>query len=272
MENNYFDILNGLNVNEHTEKKKSGSTELTYLSWSWAVAEVLKRFPDMKYKIMKFQDKNGNLVPYMYDENTGYMCMTEVTIDGITREMWLPVMDGANKAMKKEPYSYFVKEYKWNNTTRRNEPTGKMIEKQVESATMFDINKTIMRCLTKNFAMFGLGLYIFAGEDLPETQETDGEKEPEKTPAEKAKETREQNKIAFETRFDNMYKYFKGNPKWSYDLENRFNSVMNEAIKRKYEEAKCSEMLAIFNSLEKDSIPTDILNKNIKPEEYLMAG
>jgi len=66
--------------------------------------------------------------------------------------MWLPVMDGANKAMKATAYTY----------------TTKYGEKNVEAATMFDINKTIMRCLTKNLAMFGLGLYIYAGEDLPE--------------------------------------------------------------------------------------------------------
>jgi hypothetical protein len=66
--------------------------------------------------------------------------------------MWLPVMDGANKAMKAEAYTY----------------TTKYGEKDVEPASMFDINKTIMRCLVKNLAMFGLGLYIYAGEDLPE--------------------------------------------------------------------------------------------------------
>jgi hypothetical protein len=67
--------------------------------------------------------------------------------------MWLPVMDGANQAMKHESYEY---------STRYGVKT-------VDAATMFDINKTLMRCLTKNLAMFGLGLYIFAGEDLPDT-------------------------------------------------------------------------------------------------------
>jgi hypothetical protein len=82
--------------------------------------------------------------------------MTEVTIGGKTLDMWLPVMDGANKAMKDKPYSY---------TTRYGEKT-------VEAATMFDINKTLMRCLVKNLAMFGLGIYIYAGEDLPEAETT----------------------------------------------------------------------------------------------------
>jgi len=76
--------------------------------------------------------------------------------------MWLPVMDGANNAMKDKPYTYQVKEYV------NKKPTGKMIDKTVNAATMFDINKAIMRCLVKNLAMFGLGLYIYAGEDMPE--------------------------------------------------------------------------------------------------------
>lgn len=145
-----FDELNAINVNEKTEKKKSGGTELTYLSWTWAWAEVKKRFPEAHYEIVMHDG-----LPYVYDENTGYMVFTNVTIDGITHTMWLPVMDGANKAMKNKPYTY---------STKYNG------EKTVDAATMFDVNKTIMRCLVKNLAMFGLGLYIYAGEDLPEVE------------------------------------------------------------------------------------------------------
>jgi hypothetical protein len=82
------------------------------------------------------------------------MCYTKVRADGTEHEMWLPVMDGANNAMKSERYEIQTK-YK---------------KITVEPATMFDINKTIMRCLTKNLAMFGLGLYLYAGEDLPEDE------------------------------------------------------------------------------------------------------
>ena len=103
------------------------------------------------------KDANTNL-PYFLDERLGIIVYTEVTVDGLTYEMWLPVMDGANKAMRLEPYTYQVFD-KYKNT---------YIEKKVDAATMFDINKTIMRCLVKNLAMFGLGLYIYAGEDLPE--------------------------------------------------------------------------------------------------------
>ena len=93
--------------------------------------------------------------------------------------MWLPVMDGANKAMKDKPYTYEVKEYK------NGRWTGEYVEKKVEVATMFDINTAIMRCLTKNIAMFGLGLYIYAGEDLPEESEERKAKEEEKKVLEK---------------------------------------------------------------------------------------
>jgi hypothetical protein len=92
------------------------------------------------------------------------MVVTEVTIDKETLEMWLPVMDGANKAMMDKPYTY--KGNAWINGKKVE------VEKTVEAATMFDINKTLMRCLTKNLAMFGLGLYIYAGEDLPEVDAT----------------------------------------------------------------------------------------------------
>lgn len=138
-----FSILSALDVNEHTEQKEG----LTYLSWAWAWDVVKRNYPEAQYTIWK--DENNK--PYVYDELTGYMVYTSVTIDGITHEMWLPVMDSKNKAMKAEPYTYKTK----------------YGEKTVEPATMFDINKSIMRCLVKNLAMFGLGLYIYAGEDLP---------------------------------------------------------------------------------------------------------
>jgi hypothetical protein len=147
----FFEKLNSINVNEYKEEKEG----LTYLSWVYAWAETMKIYPDATYKIWRFGD---NDLPYVYDPNTGYMVFTSVTIEGITREMWLPVMDSKNKAMKAEPYTYTVNY------------GAKAVEKTVAAATMFDINKTIMRCLVKNLAMFGLGLYIFAGEDLPETE------------------------------------------------------------------------------------------------------
>lgn len=172
MELKAFDELFAVNVNGHTEKKKTGNTELTYLSWPFAWAEIKKRFPDAQYEIEKF---NG--LPYVYDPATGYMVYTTVTIEGITHEMWLPVMDGANNAMKAEPYTYSVKEYKYGKWT------GNYVDKTVVAATMMEINRAIMRCLVKNLAMFGLGLYIYAGEDLPITEEDEKKAKPKKEDA-----------------------------------------------------------------------------------------
>lgn len=146
-----FEKLNAINVNGHTEKKNG----LTYLSWAWAWAEVKKVYPDATYHI--FKDEQGR--PYIEDPGLGFMVYTSVTIEDQTHEMWLPVMDGANKAMKREPYTVKTKYGK---------------ELTVNAATMFDVNTAIMRCLTKNLAMHGLGLYIYAGEDLPEDQRAAG--------------------------------------------------------------------------------------------------
>jgi len=141
-----FETLSAINVNGKVEKKNG----LSYLSWAWAWGETKKLYPKSTYKVVKDPQTDK---PWFYDPVLGYMVMTEVTIEGETLEMWLPVMDGANKSMRDESYSY---------TTRYG-------QKDVEKASMFDVNKTIMRCLTKNLAMFGLGHYIYAGEDIPET-------------------------------------------------------------------------------------------------------
>ena len=125
-----FEEVMKINVNDKTEKKGN----LTYLSWAWAWAEFKKLYPDATYSVKMFDG-----LPYVHDGDTGYMVFTSVTAEGITYDMWLPVMDARNKTLM--------------------------------NATMFDINKTIMRCLAKNLAMFGLGLYIYAGEDLPEDEQ-----------------------------------------------------------------------------------------------------
>ena len=139
-----FQQLYSLNVNEYVEKKDN----LSYLSWAYAWAEFKKVYPDATYEIEK--DEHGRC--YFGDDDIGYMLYTSVTAGGLTHNMWLPVMDNNNKSMKRNQYTY---------TTRKGDKT-------VEAVSMFDINKAVMRCLVKNLAMFGLGLYIYAGEDLPE--------------------------------------------------------------------------------------------------------
>lgn len=116
-------------INVNDKTEKKGN--LTYLSWAYAWAEFKKVYPDAKYKVNEFDGAfcSGN-------EKMGYMVQTQVTAGDNTYEMWLPVMDMRNNT--------------------------------ILQPKMTEINKSIMRCLTKNLAMFGLGLYIYAGEDLPE--------------------------------------------------------------------------------------------------------
>lgn len=146
---NVFDVLFATNVNEHCEKKNTGSANLTYLSWAWAWAYVKQLYPDTTYSVREWDNK-----PYLFDENLGYLVETSVTIEGQTLSMRLPVMDGTNKAQKHVDYTY---------STRNGDKT-------VVAATMFDINTAIMRCLVKNLGMFGLGLYIYSGEDIPQAE------------------------------------------------------------------------------------------------------
>lgn len=126
---NYFEILNGIDVGDKTEKKG----QLTYLSWAWAWAELKKRYPNSTYTV--YQDVNG--MPYFTDGKT-CMVKTGVTVEGIEHIEFLPIMDFKNKSI---PY---------------------------DTITSFDVNKAIQRSLTKAVARHGLGLYIYAGEDLPE--------------------------------------------------------------------------------------------------------
>ena len=150
-----FNALSNLDLSDKCEKRD----QLTYLSWANAWSEFKSAYPSATYRILK----NENGLPYFSDPNLGIMVFTEVTVDDVTHQMWLPVMDSKNKAMKLEPYTYSV----WNNFKKAFE------EKTVQAASMFDINKTLMRCLVKNLAMFGLGLYIFQGDDLPEKSADD---------------------------------------------------------------------------------------------------
>lgn len=124
-----FNTLNAINVNEHTEKKNN----LTYLSWAWAWGEVKKRYPDAFYTI--YENADGWL--YHTDGRTCWV-KTGVTINGLELIEYLPVMDYKNRSIP------------------------------ADSVTSFDVNKAVQRSLTKAIARHGLGLYIYAGEDLPE--------------------------------------------------------------------------------------------------------
>jgi len=140
-----FEILYDTDVRDRMYQKN----KLNYIPWATAWSEVAKVFPDSTYEIIKFGEKQ---LPYT-ESDLGIMVFTKVTINGITREMCLPVMDSYNKAMKTVEYTY----------------KNKNGDKTVDAATMFDINKSIMRCLAKNLAMFGVGLHLWTKEEAPES-------------------------------------------------------------------------------------------------------
>lgn len=128
-EKNYFEVLNSIDVGDKIEKKNG----LSYLSWSFAWGELKKRHPDAIYTIYE----NADGLFYHTDGKTAWV-KTGVTVMGIEHVEYLPVMDYKNKSIP------------------------------VDSITSTDVNKAIQRSLTKAVARHGLGLYIYAGEDLPE--------------------------------------------------------------------------------------------------------
>ena len=156
MENNYFIELNKIDVNDKIEKKNG----LSYLSWAYAWGELKKRFPNATYKIYENTLPNGYVVNYFTDGKTSYV-KTSVTVNDIEHIEELPVMDYRNKSIP------------------------------LEAMTSFDVNKAIQRSLTKAVARHGLGLYIYAGEDLPEQEQKEAPKQAPKTkvfnPAEEQK-------------------------------------------------------------------------------------
>lgn len=127
-----FDTLSSINVNDKTEKKGN----LTYLSWAWAWAEVKKQYPDVQRTVYE----NDNQCNYFTD---GKSCWVKVgvTINSIEHIDYLPIMDFRNRSIL------------------------------LDDLTSFDVNKAIQRSTTKALALHGLGLYIYAGEDLPDGYE-----------------------------------------------------------------------------------------------------
>lgn len=141
---NQIDLLK-VNVNDHKEEKNG----LSYLSWAWAWAEVLKADPKADFAVQTF---NGE--PFMTVGDTA-MVWVSVTIFGKPVTCWLPVMNSRNA-----PISIQGRKFQ-----------DKYGKEQTEKVDAFNVNTSLMRCLTKAVAMHGLGLYIYAGEDLPEKEE-----------------------------------------------------------------------------------------------------
>lgn len=155
-----FELLLKTDVTDKVKIKGTGEQAQKYLSWTYAWEKIKTTYPDANYKVLN----NDNGFPYFADD-FGIMIKTEVTVNGETLSMWLPVLDGANRALKRESYTYQV--IKWKGTYPNKIKDG-YEDRLVSAATMFDINTATMRCLVKNFAMFGLGLNLYSGEDYVE--------------------------------------------------------------------------------------------------------
>ena len=160
-----WETLSQVDVSAHTETKGDGNFKLTYLSWAWAWGVLMEHYPESQYSFDEFE-VNGQLLPYRPLPDGSGEVVCKVYIGGIARKMWLPVMDYKNAAIK-TPNS-----------------------RQVSDAKM--------RCLVKCMALFGLGHYIYAGEDLPtkaEPEEKTEKKVEEKKPVKK-KATAKKTKLA----------------------------------------------------------------------------
>ncbi len=124
-----FAVLSTIDCKGHIEKKK----DLSYLSWAWAWQILKEKFPTAFYTI--YENKDG--LNYHTDGKTCWV-KTGVTVEGIEHIEYLPIMDYRNASIP------------------------------VDKVVSTDVNKTIQRSLTKAVARHGLGLYIYAGEDIPD--------------------------------------------------------------------------------------------------------
>ena len=151
-----WDKLSTYNVDDYVKEiQTKWSFKPKYLSWAWAWGTMMKHYPDFRYEFTQWEDKDGTLRDITYlDDKT---CMVEVTcrIGSLSRTMWLAVMNSKHES--------------------------------IPNPNANDVNKARMRCLVKCMALYGLGHYIYAGEDLPEEEETPKKKKPAKKLKETAK-------------------------------------------------------------------------------------
>lgn len=170
---NYFETLSGVDLrNREQLRPSSGGVSLRVVPWAVAYSEIMKYDPNASYEFLRerrdvidtvsIQDEDGQIIkksisytqelPY-FDIGIGYEVRTRMTVDGITKEMCLPVYNSQNKSMGSEKRTY---------QTKRGEGT-------VDEAFYEDVYKSMMRCLAKNCAMFGVAINLWTKEDAPET-------------------------------------------------------------------------------------------------------
>ena len=240
--------------NKDVSKNVEIVNKFKYLSWTHAWAEIKTIDENANYELIS-NPFNG--LPYFGDDMVGYFVRTKVTFQNITHEMILPVLNGANKSMKKDSYTYTV----FDKYTKKN------IDKTVEAIDSFAINKAIMRCFVKCIAMHGLGLNLYTGEDFPVNQD---ESIKEIKPTYQNIETKNKNKFNYnvtcKTEFKETFLKYKEMLEAcsSADQVNKaYENMRNELLSKGYSQdkeaienskafvKKISEQIEYFQKLDK---------------------
>ena len=197
---NYFEQLNNINVQDKIEKKGN----LSYLSWAWAWEQLKIKHPKAQYKVYEREDG----VIYWTDNKTAWVKVS-VTVDDMEHIEYLPIMDYKNKSI----------------------PVG-----QVSS---FNVNTSIQRALTKAIARHGLGLYIYAGEDIPSSEKDDLLEEERQSLYDECRDLKDSIIDALGQAIDlnNLKEIWEENVTELKTLKNRMPK-MHEAVEKKKEELK----------------------------------
>lgn len=197
MEETNYTKLAAINVNEKIEKKNN----LSYLSWAWAVDQLLRADPNATWIYQE---------PVRWNETVMVFCT--VTAFGKAMTAQLPVMDYKNKA--------------------------------ISNPDAFSVNTAMQRCLAKAIALHGLGLYIYAGEDVPESEKGDSEPE-DKKPKGKPESAKTVSQVAWEAEDEESKKYLS---ELAQDVQGLLGMPDVKMAVEKLEEAKLSadEKVAIW--------------------------
>ena len=197
---NYFEQLNNINVQDKIEKKGN----LSYLSWAFAWEQLKIKHPKAQYKV--YERENG--IIYWTDDKTAWVKVS-VTVDDIEHIEYLPIMDYKNKSIP------------------------------VDQVSSFNVNTSIQRALTKAIARHGLGLYIYAGEDIPSAEKDDILEEERQSLYDECKELRDIiiDELGQAVSLDNLKTIWEENLEQLKTLKSRMPK-MHEAVEKKKEELK----------------------------------
>jgi hypothetical protein len=197
---NYFEQLNNINVQDKIEKKGN----LSYLSWAFAWEQLKIKYPKAQYKVYEREDG----IIYWTDGRTAWVKVS-VTVDDIEHIEYLPIMDYKNKSIP------------------------------VDQVSSFNVNTSIQRALTKAIARHGLGLYIYAGEDIPSAEKDDILEEERQSLYDECKDLKDSIIGELEMAIDlgNLRVIWEENEKEIKTLKSRMPK-MHQAVEKKKEELK----------------------------------